>query len=282
MGTVMSATSFEQAAKLIASADGLLVTAGAGMGVDSGLPDFRGTEGFWEAYPALAASGIDFSSIANPLAFRKNPRRAWGFYGHRLALYRRTTPHEGFLILKSIADRMPAGVFVITSNVDGQFQKAGFSETNILEIHGSIHLLQCMEPCRETVWSAQKIEPLIDEERCEWIGNDLPICNRCRKLARPNILMFNDWGWIGMRADIQRSSQQVWANQVRTQVVIELGAGIDIPSIRRISESRGCSVIRINPRNSHIPGSGGVSLSTGAKDGLKAIAIELAKLGFYS
>ena len=44
---------FRRCAELIAQADGLLITAGAGMGVDSGLPDFRGSEGFWGAYPAL-------------------------------------------------------------------------------------------------------------------------------------------------------------------------------------------------------------------------------------
>lgn len=44
---------FEESAALIAQADGLVVAAGAGMGVDSGLPDFRGREGFWRAYPAL-------------------------------------------------------------------------------------------------------------------------------------------------------------------------------------------------------------------------------------
>ncbi len=41
------------AAKLISAADGLMITAGAGMGVDSGLPDFSGDDGFWRAYPAL-------------------------------------------------------------------------------------------------------------------------------------------------------------------------------------------------------------------------------------
>ncbi len=66
----------EQAAALIAASDGILITAGAGMGVDSGLPDFRGTEGFWEAYPALANAGIEFRSIANPCAFQKNRRLA--------------------------------------------------------------------------------------------------------------------------------------------------------------------------------------------------------------
>src|SRR3712207_5697228 len=80
------------AAQLLDEADALLVCAGAGMGVDSGLPDFRGTHGFWKAYPALARAGIAFHEIANPASFETDPSLAWGFYGHRLALYRATVP----------------------------------------------------------------------------------------------------------------------------------------------------------------------------------------------
>lgn len=54
----------ERAAALIAGADALVVAAGAGMGVDSGLPDFRGKAGFWKAYPGLAAAGAAFMDIA--------------------------------------------------------------------------------------------------------------------------------------------------------------------------------------------------------------------------
>ena len=63
-------TVLAQAAQLIVESDGLLITAGAGIGVDSGLPDFRGTAGFWQAYPALGRARIDFTEIANPQAFR--------------------------------------------------------------------------------------------------------------------------------------------------------------------------------------------------------------------
>ena len=54
-----------QAAESIKAADALLVTAGAGMGVDSGLPDFRGTQGFWRAYPVLAKLGLSFEEMAD-------------------------------------------------------------------------------------------------------------------------------------------------------------------------------------------------------------------------
>lgn len=270
-----------QAARLIASADALHITAGAGMGVDSGLPDFRGSKGFWEAYPALARSGIDFRSIANPAAFKENPRLAWGFYGHRLSLYRNTVPHDGFRLLKLIAEKMPHGAFVTTSNVDGQFQKAGFEEARILEVHGSIHRLQCCEPCRHMVWSAESIQPRTNDARCEWVG-DLPTCNKCRKLARPNILMFNDWVWMSSRTDNQQAAMAIWSRKPSSRVVIELGAGVDIPTIRYTSQAQGCPVIRINTRHPQLPEGMGVSLQMGAKDALRAIAAELRKISWLN
>ena len=54
-------------------AEAILVGAGAGMGLDSGLPDFRGKSGFWKAYPPLAKMRIEFEEMANPYWFTKNP-----------------------------------------------------------------------------------------------------------------------------------------------------------------------------------------------------------------
>ena len=50
-------------------ADAIFITAGAGMGVDSGLPDFRGNEGFWKAYPVIRDFGYSFVDMANPKWF---------------------------------------------------------------------------------------------------------------------------------------------------------------------------------------------------------------------
>ena len=185
----------ERAAGLIDQADALIVAAGAGMGVDSGLPDFRGREGFWRAYPALKQAGVDFYNIASPSAFESTPARAWGFYGHRLALYRRTEPHAGFALLKRWGERMLHGYSVFTSNVDGQFQRAGFDAVSIHECHGSIHQLQCLGPCCSSIWAGDDFSPDVDEHNCH-LRNPAPICPRCGRLARPNILMFGDWGWV--------------------------------------------------------------------------------------
>lgn len=121
---MMDADVYRRCAEAIDLAGGLLITAGAGMGVDSGLPDFRGADGFWKAYPALRQSGIAFQDVASPSVFKHNPALAWGFYGHRLKLYRETQPHPGFVILREFARHKEQGASAYTSNVDGQFQKA--------------------------------------------------------------------------------------------------------------------------------------------------------------
>ncbi len=199
-----------RAAALLRDADALLIGAGAGIGVDAGLPDFRGDHGFWRAYPPLAKLGIRFVEMANPRHFAANPELAWGFYGHRLALYRNTVPHEGFAILRELGARLRHGAFVFTSNVDGQFQRAGFDPARLVECHGSIHHLQCTRPCSDAIWPADTVRPVIDPATCR-MAPPLPTCPHCGALARPNILMFGDGAWIDTRSEAQYARLERWA-----------------------------------------------------------------------
>lgn len=262
------------ALELIEQADLLVIGAGAGMGVDSGLPDFRGKAGFWRAYPALAKSGIDFYAAANPRRFAEAPREAWGFYGHRLNLYRRTQPHAGFDILARWGARSEQGLIVYTSNVDGQFQRAGFADGAIWECHGSLMHLQCTRACSETVWPADGFEPEIDEARCELLS-ELPCCPRCGALARPNVLMFGDADWVDARAQRQSAAVLQRLAQARRPLVIELGAGTAVPSVRHfghgVLSQCGGRLLRINPRESAVPFADDLGLATGALAALQAI-----------
>lgn len=266
------------AAELIEQTDALIIAAGAGMGVDSGLPDFRGKEGFWNAYPALREAGIDFLSAASPASFRADAALAWGFYGHRLNLYRQVQPHPGFAWLRIWGERMLHGWTVFTSNVDGQFQKAGFASEQVHECHGSIHHLQCLGPCSDAIWSAQDFVPQVDEIRCRLL-NVPPTCSRCGGLARPNILMFGDGAWIADRSTAQEQRQAHWLQSVTRPVVIEIGAGTAVPSVRwfsqRIIHEFGGRLIRINPTEFKVPTPHDIGLPVGAVQGLSAIAAEL-------
>lgn len=267
-----------KAAKLVQQADALLICAGAGMGVDSGLPDFRGNHGFWKAYPALEQKGLTFMDLANPQGFEANAKRAWGFYGHRYHLYNQTSPHDGFQILIKWCSLKSNPSFVFTSNVDGHFQKSGFEESQVLECHGSINYLQC---AGENGSACPGIWPAVNDSNLQSLKvetdiltalSQLPQCPSCRGLARPNILMFDDYHWQPERSEAQEERFQHWKDYLGSHpkkklLVIEIGAGTEIPSVRLLVESMNTDIIRINPRESQ-GGNNVVSISEG---GLKAL-----------
>ncbi len=265
----------DRAADVLSRAEAILIAAGAGMGVDSGLPDFRGPEGFWKAYPPFARLGLDFVDLANPRWFSSDPELAWGFYGHRLNLYRTTRPHRGFEILRHLAVAKPYGAFVFTSNVDGQFQAAGFSEEQIAECHGSIHHLQCSVPCHSLIWSADTVTVDVNPETMRAVP-PLPRCPKCGGIARPNILMFGDWSWIGSRSEEQEARLDRWLTAAgeRPIAVIEIGAGTAVPTVRmlarRIAMRPNARLIRINPREPEVP-AGHISLPLTALAALTAL-----------
>lgn len=265
----------ERAAAIIREAEVFVITAGAGMGVDSGLPDFRGDHGFWQAYPSYARLGLSFVECATPLHFINNPHFAWGFYGHRTNLYRDTIPHDGFNIIRKWIERNKAEYFVVTSNVDGQFQKSGFEEDRMNEVHGSIHWLQCQARCNEEIWRNDEI--FLIDETCMHALDPLPLCIVCGKVCRPNIFMFGDYSWLQERARRQSVAfdQFLKNNSSRRIVVIEMGAGTAIPTIRNTSERLGqnlnhATIIRINPREPSIR-TPHISMTCGAVEGLRNI-----------
>ncbi|MBU4267959.1 MAG: NAD-dependent protein deacetylase, partial [Acidobacteria bacterium] len=235
--------------------------------------------GFWSAYPPYRKLGLDFYDLATPGWFAADPTLAWGFYGHRLNLYRGTVPHPGFALLRQWAAARPSGYFVFTSNVDGQFQKTGFDAEKVNECHGSLHYLQCLANCSDSIWPAADLAIAVEEETMR-AQPPLPACPDCGRLARPNVLMFGDWNWLPGRSREQQRLFQNWlANSgEKNLVIIECGAGTAVPSVRRLSEQLltrpGTSLIRINKNDAEVP-SGQVGLAGSALPVLRAIEKEL-------
>jgi NAD-dependent SIR2 family protein deacetylase len=237
-----------QAAQAIQDADTLLITAGAGMGVDSGLPDFRGDQGFWNLYPAYANAKLTFADLAIPHWFYDHPKRAWGFYGYRYHLYNHTEPHAGFQLLKNWMTPKKVPGFIYTSNVDGHFQKAGFDPKALYESSGSIHYLQCLMGCNHKIWPMAPFTVKVDAETFLAQG-PLPHCPDCGGLARPNIVMFNDGYCLPARMNHQRQRFEAWkkATAPLRLTIIEMGG------VRYLSEHQNGTLIRINPREAHGP-----------------------------
>jgi len=110
---------------------------------------------------------------------------------------------------------------------------------------------------------------------------DLPTCPDCGAPQRPNLLMFDDFGWLSARYDTQRARLRDWLETVRRPVVVELGAGTAIPSARNSSHAvlrhHGGRLVRINPREPQVPTPKDVGVAMGALAALAAIDHALGK-----
>jgi len=237
---------------LIERAEYVIITAGAGMSADSGLPTFRGDKGLWRTSSGKSKS---YMEMANPKLFFKDPNEAWGFYGSRYNLYKETTPHKGYDILKELVDTKK-DYFVFTSNVDGHFQKAGFDPDKIVEVHGTINYFQCLNNCTDEIWREDlqvNVKNLIAQD-------PLPKCKNCGGTSRPNILMFGDGEWNDKRTERQKENMDEFLSNMSSKtVIIEIGAGTEIITVRSKGEIWSLRykipLIRLNPEDlePHLP-----------------------------
>lgn len=271
-----------RAADAIERATVLIFTSGAGMGVDSGLPDYRGTEGFYRAYPPYEKAGLTYMTIATPKWFTLDPTLIWGYLGHRIDLYRTTPPHEGYTIVRRWCERARGGHFAVTSNVDNQLQRAGFAEENVFEGHGSLFWAQCQHTCGVGIYAAHDTHVPWNEQTLRATG-PAPSCPACRSPSRPNVLFFGDSGFDASRSQAQYDRLRAWLDRAMAApgarlAVVECGAGTTVPNVRHFSELEarrfGGTIVRINPREPQAP-AGHVGIASGALETLRAIDARL-------
>ncbi|CAI7981131.1 hypothetical protein FRAHR75_90039 [Frankia sp. Hr75.2] len=123
-------------------------------------------------------------------------------------------------------------------------------------------------PCGPDVWPADGVDVDVDPETMR-AREPLPRCPRCGALARPNILMFGDWNWLGARSERMLRACSSWLDALagagRRLVVVEIGAGTAVPTVRRMAESAaGGRLIRVNPAPDRLSPGSGVSVRLGA------------------
>ncbi len=228
----------KKASKAINDADALLIVAGAGMGIDSGLPDYRGPNGLWNTWHPAKNLNLTYEQLSTHETFVNNPELAWGFQTYLTSLYHNLDPHRGYKLLLNLAqNKFKDNYFVITSNVDSQFLKAGFDKCKLYEVHGTKRLWQCIDKkCNKNnfPWD-MNIEnlPKIDENTLLAM-KPLPKCIYCNKMARPNVSFFDDLVFNEKITKIQSLNLYSWLQNIEDKklVIMEFGCGISEHSIR--------------------------------------------------
>jgi NAD-dependent SIR2 family protein deacetylase/DNA-binding SARP family transcriptional activator len=268
-----------RAAEEIRSATALVITAGTGMGVDSGLPDYRDAPSFASAYPAYRELGLQFEDLAEPSWFTKDPALAWGFYGSRLEAVRSAPLHDGFATLAKWARSAADGAFVVTTSVDGLFHRAGFEEGRTVQCYGSLDWLQCTRSCGVGLFSSARTRVSVDAATLR-AREPFPPCPSCGALARPNILMFGDFDWDTSRLAEQEDRFRAWLETVakrrgRRVVIVECGDSVSLSPTRltavKLMAALDARLVRLNRLDAGVP-EGGIGITLELAEAFRRLA----------
>ena len=147
----------------------VFVITGAGISAESGIPTFRGKDGYWR--------NLDPTKLATPEAFARDPQLVWEWYRERRARIRAAAPNAAHKAIVDLAER--AGDFLlVTQNVDDLHARAGLPGEKMVQIHGDIFVTRCSRCDFER-----------EEEKEE---KELPRCAKCGAMMRPGVVWFGE------------------------------------------------------------------------------------------
>jgi NAD-dependent protein deacetylase/lipoamidase len=218
-----------RAAEWLANAERVLVSTGAGMSRESGIPTFRDAlEGLWARY--------DPQELATELGFRRNPRRVWSWYAARRRTIAQAVPHAGYHALVEMESALPS-LTVVTQNIDGLHALAG--SRDVVELHGSIRRAKCLD--RHHPFTG----PVPDDGAEE---SDPPPCPVCGSPLRPDVVWF---GEMLPEAAVERA----WRLAAECDVLLVVGtSGTVWPAaeLPHVAMRSGARVVEVNPERSEL------------------------------
>ncbi len=167
----------------------VLVLTGAGVSAESGIPTFRGKEGYW----TIGSREYHPQDLATHHAFSRMPGAVWAWYLYRLGVCRRAEPNAAHAAVVALATGLPDRFALITQNVDGLHRRAGTPPHQMFTIHGDISQMRCANDCTLDRYAIPDGVPMV--ERGEAVSDEsraLLVCPRCKAMARPHVLWFDE------------------------------------------------------------------------------------------
>ncbi len=236
----------------LSTARRLLFITGAGMSADSGLPTYRGRDGIYRAQQTTP-HGLSIEQALSGSMLRNRPEVTWHYLLELEKTSRHALPNRGHCVLAEMDGYFDA-VWILTQNVDGLHQRAG--SRNVLDLHGSLHSLECTECGQQTTAPDYSTLTLP------------PRCSQCEGPIRPKVVLFEE------ELPYDKLSR-LW---------FELGAGFDlifsigtssmfeyIVEPVRVGRKMGTTTVEINPETTTISSEVDIKISAGAAAVLDAI-----------
>jgi NAD-dependent deacetylase len=237
-----------QAGDLLLAARRLVVTTGAGMSKESGIPTFRDAQtGLWAQYNP--------EELATRHGFQRDPALVWNWYAQRRAAIERAQPHEGHRALAGMEAYFDSLV-ILTQNIDGLHAAAGSSQ--IVELHGSILRAKCFDANHPAP------EP--------WPDGEVPPRCACGSLLRPDVV------WFGEMLDPQHLDRAFNVIEACDAMLVVGTSGLVYPAagFPEAAKRAGKAVIEVNPEPTPVTAFAEVSLRSGARGALAHLAHRVA------
>ena len=210
----------------------VLVITGAGVSAESGIPTFRGKDGYWRNLGPI--------KLATPEAFALDPELVWQWYRERRRQISDAQPnaaHEAIANLAHCADEF----LLVTQNVDDLHERAGLAKAEMVQIHGDIFVTKCSR-CDFEHPPSSDYGAAGEQEQNQ---NGVPKCTKCGSLVRPGVIWFGEP--LPLR-EIERVENYLQRDPCGVVIVIGTTAtfGYIIDWALRASR-RGGELIEVNP-----------------------------------
>ena len=220
----------------------LTFLSGAGISADSGIPTFRGPEGYW----TIGSREYRPEEMATYEMFKRRPWDVWNWYLYRRYRCRSVAPNPAHNRIAAFQQNFPNCCTLITQNVDGLHRRAGSPEDSSFEIHGNIDLMRCVTKCSELV-TPVPIAPTLRSPAAPLSAAQKHslICPDCQNPMRPHVLWFDEYYDETLyRAD------SAWLKSVQAQLLIVIGtsAATSFPlQLAQVVSQKAIALIDINP-----------------------------------
>jgi len=165
----------------------VLVLTGAGVSAESGIPTFRGKDGYWR--------NLDPAKLATSEAFARDPQLVWDWYRERRERIRNARPNAAHEAVARLAQG--TGEFLlVTQNVDDLHARAGITAEKMVRIHGDIFVTRCSRCEFERHEYEHPPPPRLrrtsEQEQEQEHEDVVPRCPKCRALMRPGVVWFGE------------------------------------------------------------------------------------------
>ena len=162
---------------------------GAGISAESGIPTFRGPEGYW----TIGSKVYQPQEMATFHMFSLQPDEVWKWYLYRMGICAQAEPNPGHLALVKMEQRFGSRFTLITQNVDGLHLRAGNSLPRTYQIHGNVFSMRCSLECSEAVYPIpEAVRPKLKDEPLNHSDRQHLLCPLCGARSRPHILLFDE------------------------------------------------------------------------------------------